>query len=284
LGRATIAVLINSGVDASQIKCFGSTKKSFHVEGIKFVSNPFSSVFSLKKVDCFLHLAFRTRDKVLGDNFNDYVSTNREITKHAMEFVEASKPRSVVTISSGAVFDGPHYEQLANEIDRNPYGVLKLEEEDGLIKVCNAVGANLVVNRLWGLSGRDIQNVAPYALAEFIQKAKQGEPIHIRSNKEVWRRYVDARELMSLCLKMADDGLDLIFDSGGPLVEIEILAKRVVNILNSSSTITRETLNTDLMPNHYHSKGSAYEENLYKYFKVEPASLDSQIAETARAL
>ena len=284
LGRASIAILLKSGIPKSNIQCFSSKTKTFEVDGLAFESRPFHLAPQMQSADCFIHLAFKTRDKVVSQPLEDYVSENRVLTDIAEMFIEKAKPKSVITISSGAVFDGPTFNTLASNMQSNPYGVLKLEEESRLARTCDAIGANLVINRLWGLSGRDIQNFAPYALAEFVSKSAANETIKIRSPHEVWRRYVDARELMTLCFKLATEGETALFDSGGPLVEIEALALKVVEVLGSASQVIREPIRADLAADRYYSRSSRYEELLAKHLQLEPSSLESQILETAQAI
>ena len=284
LGRASISVLLKSGIDKAKIRCFGTSASIFKVDGVTFENEPFQSALSIRSAECFIHLAFKTRDKANSLPLENYLTENRDLTSLAVSVIERARPRSVITISSGAVFEGPTFETFTSDVESNPYGFLKLEEEERLSQVCQADGITLVINRLWGVSGRDIQNVTPYALAEFITRASKNESIEIRSPYEVWRRYVDARELMQLCLKIAQTEESILFDSGGPLTEIEDLAHKVVDILGSSSQVIREPIKSNYAPDLYYSKSSTYEELLLEHLKSEPSALDSQIIDTAVAL
>jgi nucleoside-diphosphate-sugar epimerase len=284
LGRSSIAVLLSCGVSQKDIVCLGNRGGKFEVSGFEFTSIPTISFKPHSSIKVFIHLAFATRDKVTEMPFVDYVETNRKLTSSALNIIKDSRPKAVITISSGAVYDSPDYVSYANNIETNPYGFLKLEEEQRISELCHAERINVVINRLWGLSGQDIQNKAPYALAEFITKAKHNQDIYIWSDSEVWRRYCDARELMALCLRIAESGVSLIFDSGGPLTEIRELANTVVRVLNSTSKVSRAPISASSHPNHYHSKSRKYEESLLKYLNQAPSSIESQIIETAQAI
>jgi nucleoside-diphosphate-sugar epimerase len=281
LGRATIATLLESGIDPIQIHCFSSKRKMIQVEDREFISYPIHELLDCDKIDTFVHLAFLTRDKVNNSDLSLYSRVNREITGLACDFIKTIKPRSVISISSGAVYDAPKFTRLADSLEFNPYGFLKIEEEKRLEQACVDSHANLVINRLWGLSGQDIQNTQPYALADFIHKAKMNKDIDIKSRNRVWRRYVDARELMALCLEVANRGDNAIFNSGGPLIEIGELAKLVVQSLGSTSKITRDIADVSDNPNTYYPQDQSYEELLWKYLKKSPLPLKYQILNTS---
>jgi nucleoside-diphosphate-sugar epimerase len=284
LGRATIATLLESGIDPIDIHCFSSERKKIQVEDREFLSYPLQELQDLKNIDVFVHLAFLTRDKVNNSDLSIYSSVNREITNLACEFIKTEKPRSVISISSGAVYDAPAYTHLASSLDLNPYGYLKIEEEKRLGEACVDSNSNLVINRLWGLSGQDIQNPKPYALAEFIHKAKLNSVIEIKSRNKVWRRYVDARELIALCLEVATRGGNATFNSGGPLTEIGELAQLVVKSLGSTSKIIRDDADMLEKANTYYPKDQSYEELLWEYLKKSPLPLKYQILNTSLTL
>ena len=284
LGRATIASLLASGSEVKDIKCFSSKRRTITVENLNFESLPLEELSNCKDIETLVHLAFLTREKIIQNDLAKYCSLNRHITQFVTDFIATAKPISVITISSGAVFDGPEFTSLTQNFEVNPYGYLKLEEEAKLKSVCSNINASLVINRLWGLSGKDIQNVGPYALAEFILRAKREETIYVRSVKEVWRRYVDARELMTLCLKIARSNQSITFNSGGPLVEIGQLAEVVKTVLNSDIAIVREKIDKRLIPDAYYAPDQTYEALLLKYLQVSPLALESQVLQTSLAL
>ena len=157
---------------------------------------------------------------------------------------------------------------------------MKIEEEKRLTDACLASDSNLIINRLWGLSGQDIQNRIPYALADFIHRAKTDSVIEVISSHKVWRRYVDARELMALCLAIAASGNNATFNSGGPLVEIGDLAQLVVETLNSNSKVTRNMAVESGKEDIYYPKDHSYHDLLRKYQEKDPLGLKYQILRT----
>lgn len=282
LGRASIHQLVNNFcVQKDSIYCFGSSDKYIKVDGTEFKVHSMKSIVDLGEVDLFIHLAFKTRDYVATVPLTEYVNVNRYLTDKAVEYVQRTCPRSVITISSGAVFDSPRFSSLAKDISSNPYGVLKIEEENRLSEITEECGSTLIINRLWGLSGRDVQNPRPFALYDFIEKALSNSTISIRSGHRVRRRYVDARELVSLCIALSLRGDSMLFNSGGPFVEIGELAGIVIKTLNSDSEITREDPSGALDDN-YFAKDYDYERLLMEVSGSHPMPITNQILESSQ--
>jgi len=262
LGNSAVNVLLNDfSIEPSKILGIGSQRGLVKIGVNSYKVMTWEDLsFGIKDVELFIHLGFLTKDKVATIPFEEYVAKNRAITSQALEFIKNNSPLAVVNVSSGAVFNAPTFRKLTNDLSKNPYGFLKLEEENKLQELCAAKNIGIVINRLWGLSGSDVNNTEPYALYEFINKAQKNEPIAINSKNLVFRRYVHDRQLMRLLLKLAFKSETIIFDSGGQLIEIEELAKLVVSVLNSKSTIFKRNVDPEAIKDEYYSKNSRYEE------------------------
>jgi nucleoside-diphosphate-sugar epimerase len=174
----------------------------------------------------FIHLAFLTRDKVETIGPKDFISTNLSLISKACQIIECSKPKWVVTVSSGAILDRSSGE-LESNIERNPYGFCKRVEELLIAQSAQKVGANVVIGRLWGASGQLMPPNSAYALSDFIISAHKDKKINIKSGGKVFRRYLDAGEFMEVLIKAAISGKSLTINSGGPRVEIGDLAEMV---------------------------------------------------------
>ena len=279
LGNSAVNVLVDDfSVDPSKIVGIGSQRNiekignhSYDVKTWKDFSH------GLKDVQLFLHFGFLTRDKVAKMPFEEYLLKNREITDQALDFIKINSPMAVVNVSSGAVFNPPTFTNLANDLSHNPYGFLKLEEEKKLQELCAKKNIGIVINRLWGLSGIDVKNKEPYALYEFIKKAQENKTIEIKSKNLVFRRYVNDRQLMRLLLKLAFQSETIIFDSGGPLVEIEDLANLVIRTLSSKSNISKRIIDPQAIKDEYFSKNSKFEEIFVLHMNETLLSLEDQI-------
>ena len=227
LGKSSINFLLEKNFAIKNIVAAASANKTMDLGELTTIPvEDFLSLNPNAEIDGIIHLAFLTRDKVDSVTFEKYVKINNKITSKAVDLIKTVKPKWVVNVSSGAVFNSESKE-LEQNLENNPYGFLKLIEEKELKMAAHAVGANLVIGRLWGASGRFMQLNRAYALSDFIFQAYKENRIVINSNKTVLRRYVDSEVFMGVLIESALIGRDLVIDSGGPLVEIGELASAV---------------------------------------------------------
>lgn len=225
-----------------------------------------------------LDCAFLTRDRVADMPLGDYVATNRVLTQRLVYATQLPDVRLSLTVSSGAAvhprdaLDGP--------IEDNPYGYLKREAEYRLQQAAAKTGAIPVVVRAWSISGAHVQKPRGYALSSMIQDADSGA-IQIQANRPVFRRYVLAEEL--LALGIAEGGLGPVtIDSGGELVEMGELAKRIAAAVRPDAVISRNGI-VGGDPDNYHSDGQVWE-ILCARWNLASAPLNRQIAITARGV
>jgi len=256
LGKSSISYLLHRGCSLSQLSLVASEDKYFNVGNLhKAEAKNFSKFEATGKIEGLIHLAFLTREKSAVMDLATYSSINQEITQRVVNTIRHTKPDWVVTVSSGAIFD-PLTKQLETNIGTNPYGFLKLQEEEELISVTKSVGANLVIGRLWGASGSLMPINRSYALSDFIVQAVTDKKIEINSPHEVYRRYVDAEIFMAVLLERAISGKDESIDSGGPTVEIGDLAKIVADELNIKNIIRPRLLNAEI--DDYYPRGDQF--------------------------
>ncbi|MCX6430089.1 MAG: NAD-dependent epimerase/dehydratase family protein, partial [Actinobacteria bacterium] len=104
-------------------------------------------------VDGFVNLAFLTKEKVAKVGFDNFVLRNMELISRACRVIETSRPKWILSVSSGAVFRAGTTE-FERDIRQNPYGFLKRVEELLLADAAQKVGSTLIIGRLWGSSGR----------------------------------------------------------------------------------------------------------------------------------
>lgn len=225
-------------------------------------------------VDC----AFLTKGFAGTMPLAEYVAANRSMTDRLLNAANLPSVRLVVTISSGAAVY-PR-DALLGPIEDNPYGYLKREAETMLSEAATQRGVVPVIARAWSISGAHVQNPRGYALASMIQDAKAGE-IHIVANREVYRRYVLAEELLAVAIAEGSVG-PAVVDSGGPLVEMGELAAHVAAVVCPDARITRGTVDP-VDPDAYHSDGTDWDFRCSKW-GLKSASLDDQIALTARGV
>jgi nucleoside-diphosphate-sugar epimerase len=244
---------------------------------------PYENFYDFKipnDLDGFVHLAFLTRDKIQEMTSDDYISSNRKIIDRAVEIIQSTKPKWVALVSSGAIFSkSSNFTTPEFDLLSNPYGFLKLEEEEQIAKAAAGVGANLAIGRLWGATGVDLKPSPKYAISDFIQSALTNKKIIIHSENLVFRRYCDASEFMRVLTNCAINEEFRVFNSGGPLVELGDLAKQISDLIGHCG-IERETL-SDLAPDIYFPKDLSYEE-IASTFGIVPLSIEEQVNRTIR--
>ena len=194
--------------------------------GFNLETNSFISAVPPESLDGFVHLAFLTRDKASSVGYSEYVAKNISLISKACAFIETSKPKWVVLVSSGAIFDRNTGDLEIDSI-KNPYGFCKRIEENLILDSARKVGANVVIGRLWGATGAFMPPNPAYAISDFIHGANSKRKIQVKSGGSVFRRYVDAGEFMETLIKAAISGEHIIVNSGGPKIEIGELATLV---------------------------------------------------------
>lgn len=196
--------------------------------GPNLETNSFISAVPPELLYGFIHLAFLTRDKISLIGYSEYVAKNISLISKACSIIESSKPKWVVLVSSGAIFDRSTGD-LETDCFKNPYGFCKRIEENLILDSARKVGANVVIGRLWGATGAFMPPNPAYAISDFISGANSERKIEIKSGGLVFRRYVDAGEFMETLIRAAISGEQAVVNSGGPKIEIEELAKLVSN-------------------------------------------------------
>jgi nucleoside-diphosphate-sugar epimerase len=239
LGREVLALLEskNSGQLAYEVIPVSSNERILETpSGKKLITKTYANLETLKNVEGFINLAFLTREKVSQIGYENYVLRNLQMISHACQVIESCKPKWVVLVSSGAIFKN-RSEELENSLTANPYGFLKRVEELLVSETASRVGANVVIGRLWGASGRYMPINRAYALSDFICQAEEDGVIQIRSEHKVYRRFCDASEFMDVLISLAQAGHSRIFNSGGPLIEIGDLASIIATYFTDVDVI-----------------------------------------------
>ena len=225
----------------------------------------------------FIHLAFLTRDKVETLGPKDFISTNLSLISKACQIIESSKPKWVVTVSSGAILDRSSGE-LESNIESNPYGFCKRVEELLIAQSAQKVGANVVIGRLWGASGQLMPPNSAYALSDFIISAHREKKINIKSGGKVFRRYLDAGEFMEVLIKAAISGKSLTINSGGTTVEIAELASLVALHFTE---IVIERSPAEMTVDDYYPRGDDFEK-LASVLGITLSDINTQVSQTIR--
>lgn len=175
-----------------------------------------------------LHFAFLTPDKVAAMGVDRYVSQNIEMTAAVLDAIAVHRPRKVVVTSSGAVYTPTG--GFACDLRSDPYGTLKRLDELAFRTATRDVGGVCVIPRVFSVAGDRLTKPGLYALGDMIAMAKRGGPIEVRARGPVFRSYSGVDEVVALALWAALSGRDVVFDTGGTVVEIGDLARLVAQV------------------------------------------------------
>lgn len=279
MGRATLEYLrTECNIDINRdVVCFSSTAKDILLrDGLIVKSNPLENIKAINQIDGIFHFAFLTRDYVSKLGNSKYLEINNKILFTMDKFLNSADFNWIVSVSSGAVYD-PGTTRLAQNADKNPYGFLKLKEEELLTKITESTGANSVIGRLWAASGLEMPIDRKYAFSDFIVQALVTRTIRITSDREVWRRYIDATDFISILHKMALSGQSEVLDSTGSLVELATLASMVAQA--TESTVSRPKIDTFSVADKYFPDGLVMSEKA-ESFGITLRSMQEQVERT----
>jgi nucleoside-diphosphate-sugar epimerase len=282
MGRTTLEYLKNVlHVDLRrEVKCFSSSDKVIRLSDGESLQS--ESLDSLKSVDHeiegIFHFAFLTRDYLSKMGFEKYVKTNGTILEVMSQALSHVKYRWIVAVSSGAVYE-PSTRRLSEDIKTNPYGFLKISEENLLKKLSSASDSNCVIGRLWASSGSLMPLDRKYALSDFIYQGVTSNQISVNSSREVWRRYIDAQDFISVLHTMAREGLDQTIDSSGELIEIGDLASRIG--LLTMAKVARPNFSPLSTADLYYPEGFEMQ-HFAKEYSFNIKTIDEQIVATLR--
>lgn len=277
LGNQTIDVIENIASKESPLLFTSNGRDIFLGSSGKRPTKSFLESQTPVSLEGFIHLAFLTRDKVEAIGLKDFISTNMSLISKACQIIESSKPKWIVTVSSGAILDRSSGE-LESNIETNPYGFCKRVEELLIMQSAKKVGANVVIGRLWGASGKYMPPNPAYALSDFIISAHKDKKITIKSGGEVIRRYVDASEFMEVLIKAAIAGQSLLINSGGPRVEIGELATLVAQHFTE---VIIERSPKKMTVDDYYPRGEEFE-RLASALGITLSDVKTQVSETIK--
>jgi nucleoside-diphosphate-sugar epimerase len=174
------------------------------------------------------NFAFRTRDKLALLGPAKFEEENLQLINQMAFSLKIPSVRMGLTISSGAVLDAA--------AGRKPdlYGELKALEEE-VAQSFAGKGKNIVVARVFSVSGPFVSRVSDYAFSDLVSKAIKGR-IEVTSDRKTFRRYVSVGDLLEVALRTANHR-SAIIESGGELVELADLAELIRELVNPDADI-----------------------------------------------
>src|SRR5664280_2746339 len=286
LGQATLEMLDSTFGPAlpSKVHAYSSTARDLTLRsGTELQARPLEELPGRKVGPHLLaHYAFTTREFVPQFGAADYVRRNEEITGVVANHLVARSPKGIVTLSSGAVY-------LGDDLEANPYGVLKAKDERLFMNLAresaDVANIRLVIPRLFNLAGPFLNKPDRYVLGSVIEYVLRGGPIRLSAARPVFRSYVHVADLVDLCFAiLLGDGPvpDGPLDTAGEReVEVGELAEIVARTLGRPDIPIERPPIDPTNPDRYVGDGTMMH-NLARDFGLKLKDLVQQIEDTAR--
>jgi nucleoside-diphosphate-sugar epimerase len=278
IGRSLIEEIINTRYcPIDQIVLISSQTKNIEISSKIIKTKTWENLALNSPVLIYFDFAFQTQEKISSIGEEKYIKENEKIIENSVDFIKFYKPKSIFLTSSGAVY-GKNYSS-----DPKPssiYGQLKLNQESKISKIAEDENLNLLISRVFNLSGRNINKFQTFAIAQLIKSAIDQKSIKVLADHQVFRRYADVNQLVRLILKLLDSNINGVFDSGGPLIELQELASEIKNIVDPLAKLEFTPINEKKPTDDYYSRSNRYEDLLKQYLGEVPINIKEQILKT----
>ena len=287
LGHVAIEMLVAAfGESAGQrLALFSSIDRKHRLRsGDTLACRRLASIIELpRRPWLYFHFAYATRERVSELSLADYVHVNRSITSEVIAGVRRVGAAGLFVPSSGAVYC--RNRALESNLEANPYGALKLEDERTYAELAQELGCRAVLPRVFNLSGPFINKLHLQALSSLILAAQRGQPLVIRAAYRVVRSYIHVADLLSLALALLLDGGNepiTRFDTvGDRAVELAELADCILAVLGAKLPIERPPLDADRSTDDIYVGEDGPMQALATRYHMDILPLETQIRDTA---
>ena len=221
-----------------------------------------------------IHTAFLTREKINHYGIDDYIKINENIINTVGQIISNNNNKSVV-ISSGAVKYLKQSQNNENNIKEDPYGFLKLREEEVFKKTGNSL-----ILRIYGLTGEFIRDPNIFAFGNFLLSAKNNKSIIIKSKVEVIRSYVYGADVAKAALKWLFSNTynsNLLLNAATNTISLLELANKISTIF--SLPRVQYYIDKSLEKDIYICESKDFLDFL-EQLQIKPTSMDEQIINT----
>lgn len=289
LGKATLEMLDESLGEqfVKRVFAFARTKRLHTLySGRSIILHPLSDLAGIasNSTETFLaHFAFLTREKVDAIDFTAYLRENRFITEFVTQQAVRLGVLGTFSTSSGAVYKKDR--ALEDDLSRNPYGFLKLEEEAAFSRLREKMRSRSQICRVFNLSGPFINK--EYALSSMLTDLLARRPISIRAAHDVVRSYAHVRDVVSVgfagMLGLIEPSAQPYDTAGDERVELQALAERIRIVLSCTDLDIVRPARTLSAEDRYVGDGDAFVSMIRK-ISGQLVSLNEQIRDTATFL
>jgi len=277
-GRTALNMI---GVQDADVLVVGSYARNIEVNGKAFYVRPWDAT-DIKRFqpDLVLDFAFLTRDLIRTLGEQEFARQNLVLSERLLSLNELGSVRTLFSVSSGAA-TLQAFESGANSTDL--YGEQKLANEGALREIALSGATNVIIARAWSVTGGHVLKPRNYAFSDFILSGLEDGQIVIRAPHPVTRRYCAVEDFLAVALASGLDKQITDLDSGGPLVELEELARVIAEKLGNPSVKVSFPDRSEVLPDNYHSSGTDWE-SAASNLGFEPLSLSGQVVNVRDSL
>jgi nucleoside-diphosphate-sugar epimerase len=198
--------------------------------------------FSTKtKCDLVINFSFITQEKMKQMGEKEFVLQNSKLSEQIENYISEVRPAFIYYASSGAA--DPNFLLNTKNPSKKVYGELKAQAEVKLEQISTEVGSQLLINRIWSITGTQMLEPHKYAIGDFVAQALKNKQIVISSSDQILRSYIDATDLLDTCFNHLLDGNSGLINSGGHKVSLLELANSIYRALGIN-----EKLNPNYVP------------------------------------
>jgi nucleoside-diphosphate-sugar epimerase len=279
LGREILNIFSEANFDETRINLISSKNQEVVVNGNKFEVKSFKNYQSIDSVNSYFDFAFLAKNKLDKVGPEKFKEINSEIISNSASLIKRISPKTVILSSSGAIYNMKKYSQ-----DEILYSDLKKMQEELIVKACDVSGSNLIVSRIFNLSGRGIPKESNFALADLMLKGIRDMDLVINSKYLVTRKYSDVTQLLRLLVQMAYREQNYVFDSGGTKIELRVLANEIIRVIKSKSKVIASKIKSNTEKDDYFSDSNVYENLLTNFLGEGSLTIEKQIQNTKNYL
>ena len=204
------------------------------------VANEQKILETFQDFDTIIHLAAAVGVENTETNPVLTLNTNILGTKNILEACKKNNVKKVILASSSEVYGEPKkvpIDETQTPIPITTYGISKLASEEYLKSYAKACDFKYSILRFFNVVGP--KQSSRFVLPEFVNNALNNKPLVIHGNGLQIRAFCHIADICQGIEKSISKGDNEIFNIGNDLepITIEDLAKKVISVLNSQSTI-----------------------------------------------
>ncbi len=281
-GKTAIAMLEPDYFSEKSLSFIGRTARSEFVNGREVMINTWDGNYLERlRPELVLDFAFLTRDFAKIWGVDRYRKLNGEISARLMEVAKFHSVKCVVTASSGAAVQANGPRNVAAGLDY--YGSQKRDNEAELRRISDWRGTTIVTARAWSVTGGFVRQPTNYAFSDFIQSVHTKNAITIHSLHPVYRRFCSVEDFLALSVAETNIAGFTVVESGGPLLEIRKLAKRIAREIGDDRTEIDAPAPDSSEADNYYSDNQSWSRTVGKH-SLRALTLPEQIRNVSEAL